>query len=756
MRTVFDTETYPVGEELESPFLSGAVRQEAQEAEPSGLLPPATSSPFLSSLTRAEDADREAYEFDSLVAELEDEEFDEAVERLIGEAARVHRASASSWSHPEEAELLAGSDLESWIAPLQSEVDRLFEVIGDRFGERSLDSLHEEEVASFFGGVATEGVWPEAFEDFLGGLIRKAKKVVTGAVRLAKKGVQAVASVLPVKAILGKLAALVRPLLRRVLNTAIGKLPPPVQPLARQLAKRFGMEAEAEADEAETGEASDAGETESFDVHAAGLLFAANDAEQQAILTQAEEEAMAPGHDALAELDAARAELADRLATAPAGSTPVAEIEQFIPAVMAVMPIVKMGLGMLGRDRVVGFLAGRVASLISGQIGAAAARQISRPIVDVGMRMLGLEAPESEAVVGGEALASTVEDTVRRVMELPAEAFEDELRLDATVQESFAAAAAAHLPDNLLRPDLPERETAGEGGVWVLMPRHARPRYRYKKYTRVFPVAVTRQLARAVRWEDGASLESHLLDRGVRAWPVQAEAHLYEAVPGTSSALIGEDEAGADEVGGLQPLTTEMAGLLLREPGLGRRLPAAARPSVRRLPLRPGQRFVRLRVPGHLVPPQARPRRRVLVRVELAARPPRVAVQLRLSEREGQELAERLARRDSAGGLTWLKKQFDDAVPPALAARLVRHARSRPGQPMAVEALGRAVDAVNARAAAAFAALVRDMAAVVVDAARSTAQGMTIELVFSAADAASLLKAPPAPSVAVRPGWGRD
>src|SRR5690348_9669706 len=202
-------------------------------------------------------------------------------------------------------------------------------------------------------------------------------------------------------------------------------------------------------------------------------------------------------------------------------------------------------------------------------VGTEAASQISRPLVDVGLRMLGFEVPAGqEHTMAGEALASTVEGTVLRLLEQPAEAFADELQLDTAVQQAFAEAAAAAMPDRLLHADLPERETA-EGGAWVLMPRTARPAYRYRRYARVFVVPVSRQLARAVPWSDGGTLESYLLDRGAERWPVQSEVELYEALPGTHLGHLAADP------GEVQALTPEVAGLLLREPGLGRRLPPA-------------------------------------------------------------------------------------------------------------------------------------------------------------------------------------
>src|ERR1700753_387815 len=65
-------------------------------------------------------------------------------------------------------------------------------------------------------------------ENFLGGLLNKAKALVKGAVRLATKGIAVVRRGIPWARLLDKLKGLIKPLLRRVLKFAIGRLPTPV------------------------------------------------------------------------------------------------------------------------------------------------------------------------------------------------------------------------------------------------------------------------------------------------------------------------------------------------------------------------------------------------------------------------------------------------------------------------------------------------------------------------------------------------
>ena len=113
--------------------------------------------------------------------------------------------------------------------------------------------------------------------------------------------------------------------------------------------------------------------------------------------------------------------------------------------------------------------------------------------------------------------------------------------------------------------------------MWVYMPRRARPAYRYKKYSRVFRVPITRPFARAIVLSDGGTLEHRLLDAGARVWPLEAEVHLYETMPGGQLGHLAAFEAEAEGPGeaGLaadefEQLTPQIAAALTGSPGLAR------------------------------------------------------------------------------------------------------------------------------------------------------------------------------------------
>ena len=107
-----------------------------------------------------------------------------------------------------------------------------------------------------------------------------------------------------------------------------------------------------------------------------------------------------------------------------------------------------------------------------------------------------------------EALTAAVEDTVRRIGELDETTFENPALLEAAVTEAFHEAAAENFPPQLLIPELHEATVTG---TWVSMPLGGRRKY-YKKYTRVFDVEITPQIAAALKTSGGATIGAFLKD----------------------------------------------------------------------------------------------------------------------------------------------------------------------------------------------------------------------------------------------------
>jgi hypothetical protein len=475
----------------------------------------------------------------------------------------------------------------------------------------------------------------------------------------------------------------------------------------------------------------------------------------------------AAGGNELADLDAARARLASALGEHSGAEVPVGPIQEFLPALLAVRPLLKLGLKVTGaRSKLIDLLATPIASLIRSALGPANMRRfaavaghspdrmIARAGVGLAFTALGLETGTSaEQALPGEALASAVEATANRVLdELPAEALADPLQVSAAVQRFFAESAAAYLPDRLLRGDLPELETADEGGMWVMMPRSTGPRYRFRKYTRLMRVPISRQAARFLPWRDGGTLEHYLLDLGVPSWPVQAEVDLYEAMPGsmvghfTRDETIPTGENPSDEE--YQELTPEVAGILLGESGLGRLTPVSVRHGGA-LRVAPGRRYYRIRVGQFPARRSRRPRRQVGVRWDPTARRLRVAI--RLSERRARILQAQLQRSAPAGqrNLPAVLTSLRAMLVPRLQARITRR-MLRSGSPAdRVVAPALAARASNAAMSGLSRYLVQRSAQFAAAIANS-AEGVTIVLTFNGVSARGAVQAP---EVVAHPGW---
>ncbi|MET8849875.1 hypothetical protein [Amycolatopsis sp. NPDC004625] len=732
----------PYGEEVTtergatSPFapvsLSGVAEPAA--APPAGQV---LHSPFAEAAVAAGDGDRAAEATDALLAELEDPGFTEALEALADEAAARHLKSVGTWSNDSEAPALATADTTQWLEHLAGEADRVLGALEAYFGDRPADTLQEGEIE------AATGI--DGFTDpadiqqlFFGRLLDKAKKLAKGAVKLAKSGLSVVGN-LALGPLFGKLRQLVKPLLRRVLDTAIGRLPESLRPVATQLAAKLRGETGSHEEEL----------AESFDRSLAELVTAPDDASAAHLLAElqpAGEDPYAPS--AAHELDSARARLARELTEADPGVPPVAQLEQFIPVVMAAMPLIRAGVRLIGRDRIVDGIAKPLSQLIAGMVGPDAATLLSRHIASAGLGLLGLEAGGDPAL-GGEALAAAAEDTVRKVLTLPPESMGNELLLETEIQDAFAEAAARHLPAAVLRSELAEPGVDGEHGVWLMMPRATRPCFRYKKYSRVIPVRITRPMARAVILAGGDSLERRLLDDGAGTWPVEGELELYELLPGGGLGHVSAFESADGAAGEFEELTESAATVLAGNPRLAH-VGHHGTPGRHR---RPGSRYFRFRHRGRPLH-----RRHFLgVLFDLTAPQPVVRVNLLFDERETHELAAHLQRRHFVQVVSLVRRLLGPAALRAIEHRLTR-LLAKHGIPVEAGAAARLAQRLVDGVLRTVSDQLPAAAATLAKAAQDPAPGATLTFTFGFADRAALAAGTPAsdPAVAIRAGRHRD
>ncbi|WP_374456919.1 hypothetical protein [Nocardioides sp.] len=680
-------------------------------------------SPFASGLTSEAESAEAVDALEALVAELEDEEFDEAVESLVDEVAGQHLRALSRHGEQEQA---AGQDAQQWLEAFGDSVDRGLSELEQRFADRRLDSFGETEVADVVGEYARD---PESSsEQFLGGLVKKAfsaaKAVATGAVKGLSK-------LIPMGPVFAALRKLVRPLLQRVLAKAINRLPAPLRGPATQLAQRLGLsEAEAEASISEV-----------FDAQLAEALLAPSDAAQEQVLDEAayEDDAM-QAEDPLADLDRARATLARQLAEAEPGRPPTEQLEQFIPVVMAAMPLIRTGVRIVGRDRIKNFVAGQLATLIQGYVGPQAARALAPHVADAGLRLLSLEAASEQ--LGSEALVDTLQEAMVDVMSLPAEALEDPLRLEAEVGDALGAAAVRNLPPSVLRDDLPGHDPDKPG--WVALPRAGRVR-RYRRSARRFDVTLSRAMAGEVELPGAETLEERLLDAGVSTWPVNAEVQVFETLPGGRLGHLAAGEGEGVLTAEFEELSPATAGQLLGKASLGTR-PGVLGPA--------GRRYFRVVVPGRRV---VRRRSRIALRLRPQLARPELRVHVRIGERTAHRLAGLLERQEQTEVVATVNRLLGPRVQEAAAARLPRML-GRATRSTVAPARGHALAAHLIEAMkSALAKELPTQAAAMATAAKDPAPGLTMTFVFAFADAAALASGlPGAPALTIRAGRHSD
>jgi hypothetical protein len=644
-----------------------------------------TGSPFMS-LYETEplegQIDPRAEGYVAFLSEMYDEEFDQTIFELVNEAAALHEEHfAQSFAEPSMANGAAERLLEEHFEPLSRELERMLDAAAERFRHNDADTVGEAEVQSYLDEFSPQMELTPAFENFFGKIRNAIKKVAGKAVGLAKKGIE-FAGKLALGPLFNRLKKLLRPLLKRVLQYAIRRLPSSLQPVAQKLAQRLGLlkELEDEGVESETPTADVTAIQREFNQQLAELMFATSEVEMDLEASRVVLDSQAPPDNPVAELNGARDQLIDGLGRLREDEDPSPLLESFIPAAL---PLLKMGLRLAGRKRVVNFLAKLLAKLITRFVGPQHSASLSRAIVDAGLRLVSLETtPQDEARAGHTAVAATVEETIQRVSSLPEFVLADQELLEAFALEAFEQAAAANLPQVLTeevyrkRPELREAKTLG--GAWVMLP--LRGKKRYKKFSRVGRAKITRHKAREIESFGGTTL-AEFLEEQLGLSPsadVEAEVHLYESIPGTmlpevtrlekNTPGLGTDAEAA--YGQLHPLTPEAAGLLLEEPGLGRDSETSDRAA--RHAIRPGQRFYYLNIPGSkpTVPGRngaAKLRRSSTVKVVLDFPAGKVSVYMFLSEVRAQGIAVKLKQQAHHGTvLTSLRSLLEKRLQTAL------------------------------------------------------------------------------------------
>lgn len=660
----------------ESPFAESMPEAEARRDESVGYSQFAEGlTPFEETVSGLATDSESDIRFSEAFTELRDESFDEALAYLTEETeqAVAERFTSETPGNAAERERFA----ESYLSPVRFEAQQYLDTLEQGLAGMDVESLSEQQLDEVLDRFDPEmGELTPAGEEFIGKLIRKAKNVVKSVVNTAKNVAGKVVSVVGKVAsfalgpILKKLKGLINPLLKRVLQFAIGRLPAPLQPVARRLASRISLEAEAEDEGFDEGAASPANLTdvemlaESFDAALAEAITSDATEMEGESYESLDSEADAGGRE-LELLAEARGELIERFRSAGDQEDLGPAVEQFIPALLGAL---RIGINLIGRPKVVGFLAKFVGRLISRWVGPQLSGPLSNAIVDTGLRLVMLE-NEGEASetrtdeVAPIALASVVEDTVRQLAENEDYVFENEDLLQLAASEAFNRAASTYFPPRYIRPAI--QQATSLGGTFIARrPRAIRP---YRKYNRVPEIEVTAQVADALPSFGGTSVGSVLRAAGA-VFPMRARLHIYQSTTGTTlPRMIRMDRNGAGagrgyfSSAGVHPLTPAAAGLLLREPQLGVSVPAAYLQSRHRIAA--GQRFYLIEplgAVGALALPTGSAARSAATRLApsrawttINLRRGRITVGFYISESESQRLAE--AIRQGRGAATLLQ-----------------------------------------------------------------------------------------------------
>jgi len=691
--------------------------------------------PFVGHLSSVEDSSGagEDTAVNQIAAELEDDEFAEAIDSLIAEGSgRYLRALNNPYGH---SDLFAREEPARWLSSVGERTDAILSELEAQLGDRTLESLREDEFTSALGALELESAFTspaDAQEFFWKSVVKSVKKAVSTGVSLAKKGVAAVADLTlgPLLNMLrGKAAALLALVLKRISGSALAqKFPPALRPILSQLAAKMGVkEAEAETESLITGN----NLAEWFDEEIAAAMVDGGFRRSPAaasIASELEQEFQsfssgAGGDDPLVALDRARASLTRELVEAQEGVAPIKQMERFLPAVLAAKPAIKLAIKAIGRPRIENLFARPIAVLLAQKIGQQAANQISRHLASAGLGLLGFEAEAhgGPGVLGAEALVATAEETIDRVLELPVESLENEMLVAAEVQEAFAEAAARHLPSAVLRTDLTGAED--EAGVWMLMPRGgSHPSYRFLKRAPALSLTLTPTIARGIVLGEGETLESRLRESGNDVWPVEAEVELYELLPGGTPGHLNEFETTENSLESL----TEFEQLA----------PVSAAALTRNAALGGDRHYARIKVNGAAL----RKRSRFALRADTGSETPTVSVRLFLGERDAHLMSGALDKKQMLQVVAHLRRILNPALTQAMAVRLARMMGRRKfalpagaDQKLAAALTAGILRATAERLPAAAPALAQ--------AAKDAAAGVTLEFAFTFPNRSSLKSA---------------
>lgn len=683
--------------DYETPFADEVTQPELALHKDTQLIPARYDSEFESpfSLTYETDGNTlnqpRAEAFVEMLAELHDAEFSESLHAIANEIEEtiLSKFDNSTLTNDQYSRYVK-ERTQSYLAPLYNEVDSMIDRVNSFLTEN--ENVSDPGIDQFMDELHFDhnGELTPAQEQFFGKVLSKVKKVASKVKSVAEK-------FSPIHIALNKIKGLIRPLLTKVLNSLIGKIPKDLQPIAQTLAKKFlSHETRIEDPElAQDGEmlagADFDGIQREFDLHISNLVFETNEFESAELINSyLYENEVEKSSSTELSLNDARQQFIQRLKD---GEDVAPAMEQFVPAVMGA---VKIAISIIGRKRVVDFLAGLLAKLVQKWVPPQTAKPLATSIVDLGLKSMSFEDVERDQEdLAYEAIANTVEEVVRTLSVEPelnsVNGLHDHEAIDRVTEHALPAfnkAAANNFPGHYLKRGV---QTSRDPDVWVLMPRRRKDKL-YKKYTKVFQATLTPPIASSLKTFGDITLAQFLKDTlGLNSTQaVEVRVHIYEAIPGTWLSKISMYErapglGSADKSAWVKihPLTVAAATALLNEPGLGKDFGNSLMASHDKVAV--GQRFYYLEVAGA---PVRRPRiisrthrhKRGQNGIQITARTSDIQAVLNFvrseinvnyffSEADANNIVEKLTKNDVIGVAEGIRKSLRDTLNKVLVSK---------------------------------------------------------------------------------------
>ncbi|MFM2269018.1 MAG: hypothetical protein RL757_2459 [Bacteroidota bacterium] len=646
-------------EQLHQHFTKVESRHALSANQPSWLADGSVGSPFhtnvnakMSKKGRIQPRHVEAYR---ILRELHDEEFDAAVYELGGTAYELMQSQFTyEFADARQATYQAEALLTEHFMPLRREMELTIDQLAKEFSTEPNRS--EGEIEQFFlqlEAMPMRTAPPSMavpFDNFLKKFRQKAQTFIKNA---AKK----IGKVLPIGKLLAMLKKMVVPIIRRVIQFAMNRLPASVRPFAMQLANKllgkplniptqnaddtggyaedstesgYGDEGAAASDAGseENGDWANMGQAEptaggdpaeiqnSFDAQLTEMLLLENETDLAASVQNFVSLDMEMTQQSRPEdqLVAARQRLVTDLQNLKEGESPTAAIQNFIPVVMAIMPAVRTLVKIIGREKVVNSLSGLIGKAIGRFVQPEGAAALSKALADQGLRLLKLETSDGQpSQLAYETIARTVEDTIKKVATMPENLTDGEL-FEAYVELSFESSVVPYFPDQLLKNEL--RELPSSPGQWNVIA-DSRRKPVYEKYSQMPEIVLDEQKARALVTFGGSSIYDFLTrQRGATlATPLRVKVHIFRAVPDTWLSKISRDERNTPGLGSateaawsqIHLLDTVSAGVLFGYPDFGFSKKQTTPHSRNRHLIYPNERFFYLEVLGNVAPPPPPP-----------------------------------------------------------------------------------------------------------------------------------------------------